>query len=342
MPLRQGSKAAEEEAQKSQFQSDRADFFRLTDGETATFRVLDHPTTWISTNQHSFVPTRGPAPDADDKVKAKWPKEMGAVCRKDSELRADFPDGCYICDRMTNPKNKSGRYTAPIRVWARLIKRLPVEGTEAMVEKGLIKAHQVGRTVGFMDEMVESDELDKDGERTGKKIKHPKIVVANFSMDNFFGPLDGYEDAYADEGGLATRDITVTRVGAGTETNYKLAPRTATPDFDLADPETKAAYEGYAALCHLSWDDLVELIMQQASDEHYARFFDVTKPFPKFKKDSDDASGAPAEQQQKPVEDPATQDQLASMAARVRAGNKNPAASGDADEPQTSVNFSNV
>lgn len=348
MGLRRGGKAAEEESKKDRVQFGRAEYFKLDkDGDTLTFRLIDSPDDWIYIRQHSFAPTKGAPPDADEAAKAKWPKTMGSTCRRDEAFKNEdgswqFPD-CYLCDHPpVDPKTKRPK-KAQVRLWARMVIREAVLGTQEMVDEGLIKEHQVDRIVGFRDEIVTEDEVDKDGKPTGKKVSHPRVVVANMAMDNFFGALQGYQDVYADEGGLLNRDITVTRSGTGTDTEYKFAPRNVTPGHDLADPETKEKYEEFAAQAHLSVKELERMITERASDEFYARFFDPTKPFPETKKkgDGDAAEGAPKEQQQKPPEDPVTQDKLAAMRERVRAGNANPAA--DAASPEqvadAAVNF---
>jgi hypothetical protein len=327
MALRRGAKGAEEEAKKAKISFGRVEYFKLTDGDTITVRLIDGPDDWVYTNQHSFVPTKGAPPDADEATKKKWPQRMGAVCRRDEAFKDKYID-CCICDEMTNPNNKSGKYTAPVRLWGRMVIREAVTGTAAMVQEGLIDESKVGKVVGYRDEMVDEAETDKDGKETGKVIRRPKIVVANLSLDNFFGILEGFAEAYADEGGILNRDIVITRKGTDTDTTYQLTPKSPTPGFDLADPKTKQQYEEFAAQAHLSVEDLERLIEDLASDDFYARYFDVTKPFPASKKKSTDggsAGGAPATQQAKPVEDAATQDALAAMRARVRGGNATPA-----------------
>jgi hypothetical protein len=342
MALRRGGKAAEEDAAKNKIVFGRAEFFSLKDGETTTFRLMDHPDEWVYVDQHNFIQTKGAPPDADDKTKNSWPKTMGATCRYDEcftdEVEQDgetvkvkkYTD-CYICDNLKN--KKTNRPVRPqLRFWLRLVIREEVIGTQELVDAGKIKPEQVGMVVGFKDAMVEEDETDKDGKATGKKITHPKIVVANMSLDNFVGALQGYADVYAGEGGMLCRDITVTRKGSDTDTEYRFVPRNPTAGHDLADPATKAKYEEYAAQAHLSLEDLEKMIFDRATDEYYARFFDPSKPFPTFKKDGENGSaqGAPAAQQQKAPETPATQDALNAMRARVMQGNQPAAANGEA------------
>jgi hypothetical protein len=336
MGLRRGGKAAEEEAAKSRPVFGRAEFFNIkNDGDSVIFRLLDGDQEWIYVKQHSYVPTKGAPPDADEKAKTDWPKRQGAVCRKDPAFKGIHSD-CYICDHMKKDDGKSYRPT--VRLWARVIIREAVQGTQAMVEQGQIRENQVGKTVGYRDLMVEEPEVDKDGNETGKTIRHPKIVVANMSVDNFFGALQGYAEAYADEGGILNRDFTVTRSGTGTDTTYKFAPRNPTLNFDLADPEVKAQYEIFAGQAHLSEEQLEKMVEDRASDDFYARYFDPTKPFPVSKAKKKDgegsgsAAGAPVEQQAKPAEDPVTQEKLAAMRDRVRGGNRVP---GDATPAST-------
>lgn len=340
MGLRRGGKAAEEEAAKNRPVFGRAEFFSLkNDGDSAIFRLLDGPNAWIFVKQHSYVTTKGAPPDSDEKTKDSWPSRTGAVCRKDPAFKGVHSD-CYICDSMKKDDGKSYRPT--VRLWARLIMREAVQGTEEMAGAGQIQAHQVGKVVGYRDLMVEEPELDKEGNETGKTVRHPKIVVANMSIDNFFGALQGYAEAYEDEGGILNRDFTVTRSGAGTDTTYKFAPRNPTTNFDLADPEIKAQYEVFAGQAHLSEEQLERMIEDRASDDFYARYFDPTKPFPVSKSKKKDgegggpAGGAPAAEQAKPVEDAVTQDKLAAMRDRVRGGNRNPAEDAPATPPVAS------
>lgn len=346
MALNRGSKAAEQEAQKSRANFARAEYFSMKAGDTLTFRLIDRPEDWIFTKQHAYVPTKGAPEDADAKVKENWPKRMGAVCRKDDAVKEQTGNKCHICDNMVNERNKSGKFTAPVRLWARMIVREPVEGTQAMVDQGMIKEHQLGKVVGFQDKMIQAKEIDADGKETGQMITRPQIVVANMAQDNFFGALDGFNDVYADEGGILNRDITVTRKGEDTDTTYNFTPRGVTKGFDLADPATRAQYDEHIRQARLDNDSLERMILDHASDDYYARYFDETKPFPKAKKSAGESEGAPAEQQQKPPEDEATQEKLAAMRAKLKGDSGRPAEDtapvaeeSAADSEEVAVNF---
>lgn len=328
MAFARGGKAAEEEAAKSRPSFGRAEFFSLkNEGDSIVLRPLDSQEEWIFVKQHSFVPTRALPSGVDEETRKNFPKNTGAVCRRDKAFAGIHTD-CYVCDHMRKEGDKPFRPI--VRLWGRFIVREPILGTDAMVEAGQIKPHQVNKVCGYQDEMVTEDEIGPDGKATGNKITHPRIVVANMSLDNFYGQLQGYAEGYADEGGILDRDFTVTRKGTGTDTEYLFTPRTPTPQHDLNDPELRAKYEVFAKQAHLSVPELEEMITYRASDEFFARYFDPTKPFPERRSGEGDSSGgAPAAQQAKPVEDEATQDKLAAMRARVRGANRNPA---DADE----------
>lgn len=315
-----GGKAAREESKKSFPSFKKTQYLTLQDGESTVIRLIDDHDEWIFINQHAFVPTKGPRSDAKQETKAKWPKNMNAVCRKSRNADTGefvFPefaeDGCFICDHMTNPKNNK-KYFPSIKLWARAVLRDEIKGTPEMVEAGHIKPHQVGKTVGVQDREVEVEvpETDAEGKETGKTktVQQKAVVVINMGMKNFFGALQASAEAY---GTALDRDYKVTRRGQGLETEYDIVPLDAIHNEDgtiytLEEPEVRARYEGVV--------DLEAVITEQASDRHYATFFDTSKEIPQRggdKADSDDeddetpaASASPAqpiEAENKPSED---------------------------------------
>lgn len=327
MALSRGGSAAEKEAAKLKPVFGKADFLTMKDGETVILRLIDPADRWIYVRQHNYVPTRPAPADLSAEKKKDYPARMGAVCRKDKSFidpetkQSKYAD-CYICDFMRKEGDKPYRPT--VRLWARFVVREAVLGTQEMVDQGLISAERIGKVVAYQDLMVTEKETDKDGKETGKTITRPKIVVANMAMDNFFAYFQGYDEAYADDGGILNRDFKVKRKGEGTDTDYSVAALAPTPDFDLASPELAVQYEVYASQAHLSESQLEEMVEHRASDTYYHTWFDERHPVPERKKkdgekgDGDSApKGAPVEQQAKPADPSANQVALGSMRERI-------------------------
>jgi hypothetical protein len=301
--FRRGGQQAEEAAKQQNFSGNRNRYFTIKeDRGTAVLRLIDDEKDWIYTRQHSYVPTKGPDESMSEELKAKWPKRSGAVCRHDDAFKGVFGD-CYICDHMRKEDGKP--FAASIRLWARAVVRVPVIGTQDHVDMGLIKPHMISQPVGYDDSMVP----DPEG-----NTEIPEVVVLNFSMRNFFGALQGYYDV---NGTVLDRDFHITRKGTGTDTEYSIIARDPLRNedgsiFDLRDPEIRAMYENIV--------DLEEIITSQASDDHYARYFDPSKPIPQRAKKDDDSD------QQEPKTAAATPaggnepdpDQMAAMRARVK------------------------
>lgn len=284
-----GNKARE--AQKNAFPAfKRTNYLTLKDGESTILRLIDDADDWIFVNQHGFIPTKGAPKDAKAESKAKWPASMNAVCRyTKNEGDYVFPElaetGCFICDHMTNAETGKKLYPS-VKLWARAIQRDEIKGTDAMVGTGpgTIRQNQVGRVVGFRDHEVEVQEVDGEGKATGKTFKEPKVIVLNQGMKNFFGALQAYADAY---GTALDRDYKVTRRGNGLKTEYDIVAMDAIQGYSLEDPEIRTPY--------LKIVDLEKVITEQASDDHYARFFDTTKEAPsrasESKDEDDEAQG---------------------------------------------------
>lgn len=314
--FRRGGQAAEEAAKQQQnFGNNRNKYFTIKEDKgTAVLRLIDDgdpETGWIYTKQHSYVPTKGPDDTMSDEQKGRWAKRAGAVCRHDDAFRSLYKD-CYICDHMRKEDGKP--FSAGIRLWARAIVRVPVLGEQEHVEAGLIKQHMVGQAVGYEDAMV------PDPEGSGER---PDVVILNFSMKNFFSALQGYYDI---NGTVLDRDFHITRKGVGTDTDYSIIARDPLHNedgsvYDLRDPETRAQYENIV--------NLEEEIARQASDDHYAKFFDPTKPIPQRKRDGEDEVGT-AQTATTPVAATKEPDaaQMEAMRARVKGGLKLSASSG--------------
>lgn len=303
--FRRGGQQAEEAAKQQNFTSNRNKYFSIKeDRGTAVLRLIDDEKDWIYTRQHSYVPTKGPDENVSEEGQARWAKRAGAVCRHDDAFKGVFND-CFICDHMRKEDGKP--YTPSIRLWARAVVRIPVLGTQEHVDQGMIKPHMVDQVVGYDDSMVP----DPEG-----NTEVPEVVILNFSMKNFFGGLQGYFDV---NGTVLDRDFHITRKGVGTDTEYSIIARDPLHNedgsvFDLRDPETRAYYENRV--------DLEAEITAQASDEHFAKYFDTTKPIPsREKKESGSeepkasSNGSPPQGNTEP--DP---EQMAAMRARVKGG----------------------
>lgn len=322
MAFAKGGQQAREEAKKAFPSFNKTRYFSLGDGETTFLRLIDDSPDWIFINQHGFVPTKGAPKDWEAKDGKKWPERMNAVCRKaKNEGDLVFPEHggkCFICDEMRgNARAKDGKYHPSIKLWARAIVRDEIKGTAAMVDAGLIEKHEVGTTVGFQDREIEVQETDKDGKAVGEPKKQPEVVVINMGMKNFFGALQASYDAY---GTVLDRDYRITRHGTGLESEYDIVPMdpimTKDPEtermvkFTLAKPEIREPY--------LKLLDLEEVITEQASDRHYATFFDTTKEIPtRAKKDDKDSVNEEGTgTQEKAPEGPSAAD-LAAMRDRM-------------------------
>lgn len=275
---------AKEQAARSGFK--KTNYLRnylAEDGNSVVIRLIDENDEWIWIHQHGMVPTKGAPEDFKSESGKSWPKTMGAVCRKSKtrEGALVFPEyggECYICDHMTNPKNKKGKYFPSIRVWARAVLREEIKGTEDMVKSEAnpdgIEPWEVGKTVGYCDAEVEVEELDKDGKPTGNTKMEKDVVVLNYGMGNFFGKLQAYGEAY---GTVRDRDYKVVREGGGLETDYQIIALDKIYNeggvvHTLEDEKVLAPY--------LKVVDLEAEIENQASDDYYDRFFDARHPFP--------------------------------------------------------------
>lgn len=296
MAFAKGGQEAREEVKKSLPSFNRVEYLNLKDKESIVVRLIDDSPDWIYIPQHGFVPTKGAPKDWKSESGKKWPETMNAVCRK-AKNQGDlvFPEHggqCFICDSMTgNDRSKDGKYRPSIKLWARAIVRDEIKGTQAMVDAGLIEAHEKGQTVGFQDHEIEVQDTDKDGKPVGDPKKQPKIIVLNMGMKNFFGALQASYDAY---GTVLDRDYRITRRGEKLDTEYDIVPMDPIMTLDeasgrqvkftLQKEETRAPY--------LKLLDLEEVITEQASDRHYATFFDTTKEIPTRAKKDDGKADA--------------------------------------------------
>jgi hypothetical protein len=259
---------AAQAARKAGFSDGRVPFFAMKAGATMYVRLLtpaDGDEGWFKTAQHAGVQTK-PAP-ADMQDKTKWPKQMGGVCRKDKQIASILNcEDCYVCDnKLTGFGGKIARATN--KVWSLAVERVQVLGDGSEALGGPTK---LGKVVGYGDVTEEYEVRDDEGKPSGVKALRPRIIVINMSWGNFFASL---HHAYTTLGDVCERDFAIRRIGDGTDTDYHIMPLNPTPD--LA-PGTDA-WKRYTDELERREIDLGEIILRQASDEHYARWFDPTK-----------------------------------------------------------------
>lgn len=271
-----GAEAAEE-AFKSNSKAfgDRLDYFQLdatpagiqTNQHVAILRFLsDHVPVeglvpWITADQHNMVPTKPKPKDADN-----WPKFMSCLCRNGKIFAKKYGD-CYVC---TLPPREGRKNSKPSpRTWAIAVLREEVLGAQEHVDAGLITPDLVGQVVGVRDKMKEVAVFDAEGKDTGetKMVKH--YVKVNMGWKNFFGPLSGFAGRYKT---IVDRDYQITR--SGTDANGTVYSAVALDPitlgdgrkFDIRDASIRAEF-------YPDMPNLMEIIAEQASDDHYNRFF---------------------------------------------------------------------
>lgn len=271
--------AAEEEAaaeaRKAGYSDGRLPFFGVKDKQTKYIRLLtaaEGDEGWFRFAQHSGVKTK-PAP-ADMEDKSKWPTQMGGVCRNDKQFKHEAFDtifatrSCYICEnklmstwgnKVSKPSNKT---------WALAVERTQVKGDGSKEMGG---PAMLGKVLGFGDVTEEYEVRDEQGEGTGVMAVRPRIVVINQSFSNFFAPIHYLRTTTGSD--ERARDFAIRRVGEGKDTEYHVMPLDPTPDLTPDTPAWKR-YDDEIARREI---DLGEIILRQASDEHMARWFDVTK-----------------------------------------------------------------
>jgi hypothetical protein len=261
---------------------------------------------WITVDMHSMVPTR---PKPQDYPEGRtWPRTMSAVCRKDKIFRARYNNECYI---HTLKKGDGKPYTAAGTTWALAVVREEVLGTKEMAAAGQIPEAMVGQVVGIRDKMKEIVKTDEKGEPIqGESVFVPEIVIVQQKWKNFWSIVQGFASRYKT---VLDRDYHITRKGDDTSTTYQVVPLDPIQMadgtvYDLRRPDLMK--EKYPEL-----PDLRMPIAEQASDEYYAKFFDITKPQPSFKK-ADDASGSGPATPTPTGNEPSTE-QLNALASRL-------------------------
>lgn len=307
-------------ARKAAYSADRIDYLKVPDGETAYIRLLTPASDWIKVAQHSYVQTK-PAPAG---VKS-WPKGMGAVCRNDKQIGYD---DCYICANNLRSAGRNEFAKPSSRCWALAVLRHPVrgDGSEAL---GGEEAR--GMLLGYADTLEEYEVLDKDKKPTGKKAERLSLVIVNFTWKQLFATLAHAEQSYV--GGALGRDFMIKRTGEGTDTEYNvlaLDPAEEDGKGTILKPGSPGWQRYMDELKRRDIDpdnQLESLILDQASEEHYARWFDPTKTVEKGKvvpvgaaQAADGHSGQSQPPSVGQPEDPATSEKMADIRRRILEG----------------------
>lgn len=192
---------------------------------------------------HNFVPTdmrKAPAGSTN------WPKTMSAVCRRDPAFTG-FSD-CYICDnKIENQQGKVIKATPKMTAIACL--RMEYKNDDG--------------STGWTD--VPREVKIKEGDEV-KEVVERSLIMVSMAPSNFWDNIMGYGQRY---GTLSDRDYEIERQGEGISTKYIPFPMDKDPE--LYPGSAKWAYEQAAETQGLNVD---QFIVNQASNEYYARFFD--------------------------------------------------------------------
>lgn len=330
--FRTGAEAAQAAAKSGGFA--KTQFFQLEDGKSAILRFITdafvdpnfpHVEAWITVDQHQRIPTKE---KPDNWGNSKWPEYMSAVCRYDEAFIGMYSD-CYICDHIVG---NNGIKKPSARTWALACLREDVigDGSEALGGEAM-KGKVVGRRDVTREVTIPAREA-KDGKpaQAEETRTEKAVVVVNMGWKNFFSTLEGYASHY---GTVLDRDYKITRKGAGMDTDYNIIPldpiqaKTANGEVKVMDLRHPEFAERYASSL-----DLTEVVAETATDKFYAKFFD---PRYSASDDSDEVkeTGAPAEQQAKPSNDP-DPEKMAELTARVKGYNpQNGEAPAEAPQP---------
>jgi len=305
---------AMEQATKRAGGGPRTSYFSLKDGEQAMLRFVTDHDEWLTVQQHNYVPTKA---RPDGFAGENWPSSMSAVCRREPAF--ELPDGwmhedCFICEHV--PGRDGGPHKPQRRGWALAVLREEVKDDE-------------GRMIGITDQQREVERSTQSGGT--ETVQERSIVVVNMGYQNFFGAIKGFANYY---GTVLDRDFLVKRRGAGTDTDYDIIPLDPLTDedgnrFDLRNEEHMALYRGDGP----SFGEMLEdIVMNNASDDYYALFFDtrVSAPASALKKsDGEGDSNQPSAP--KPTSDVDPQ-HLEAMAQRVKSYGQQ--GGGDQQSPQ--------
>lgn len=291
MGFDRGAKAIErdeklqQEARKAAYAADRLDYLTIKEDETVYVRLLTaaEPTVeepdegWIKVAQHSFVKTKDAPEDAKN-----WPKAMGAVCRYDKQIKGILgTTDCYICDKQLKSGFRDEFARPTTRVWALAALRHQVrgDGTPEQLMKLGVSAEEAardakkfqGKLLGYDDVREEYEILDDKGNPTGRKAEQIKIVLINMTYSSVFATFASAEENYP--GGARGRDFIIRKTGTRPKYEYHVLPAEPVPGLMPGEE----GWSRYTDELKRRKIDLAEIVLKQASDEWYARWFDVTK-----------------------------------------------------------------
>jgi hypothetical protein len=318
--FRKGGQAAQEAAAaQSGSRFHRTPYLSIEENEQEVLRYITDSDDWVYVLQHANVPTK----NKPEGYTGNWPQSMPAVCRYDEAFKGIYSD-CYIDD--AGLQNNWGRPCKPtIRVWALACLREEVIGDKKMFKAGEIEESQIGKRLGYRDQMRDVDERNDKGEPTGKTTQERAIVLVNFAPNNYFNALNSIYSIY---GTVCDRDYVVKRTGEGKDANYDHIGYDMTqnlhPAFERDGKhfEETDSWARYGQALKEQNIDLGSIIAERASDDFYARFFDPTKTPEPRGGDKASGSSAPAQAKEPVVPSPADNDvdpeKLAAMRARVR------------------------
>lgn len=301
----------------------------IKDGESYLLRFATEITDLTTMSVHRFMPTK-PKPESCDWD--KWPDKMWAVCQRDNAFRVrdrqgnltdEFEDGygdCYLCNTyggvMESVQNKfkkdKGRPDTLTYGLAVLCKVLNDPAT--------------GNVTGFAEETAEfkpGEDVIVGGETVAKKgeiVQLPKIVLIAMRYSSFWHPVQA--TAFLPPKIIRDKVFTVSRK----ENDYTITPV-------ATDPPGTQAWKKYEDALVITGFDLDPYLLDHATPDHYAKFFDPARlPAEGYsRKASEDGEGegekgaaAPAAAQAGPVID---QDALKSFSGRLSGRGKAAASS---------------
>jgi len=257
-----GAEAAEQLTKRKGSKFNRADFFTLQDGDKVLVRFLNDMNpgsgpyiAWLTVKEH-FVDTK---PKPADFKGDNWPARMSAVCQDDRLFKGKLSP-CWICQNVTDSDGKKA--FAKARIWALVAMR-----EEVLDEK-------TGKNLGFRTVMKEITRTVDDKEITEVV---PDIRWVKQGRKNFFGILQGTAMRRQT---VLDRDYWIQRSGKERDdTEYRFAPEDPyaiewpvgsgqQASLDLRIPEIMEEYYPKALV-----PDLLRMAAENASPEHYERFF---------------------------------------------------------------------
>lgn len=311
--LRKGGDAAAEASKQVAFaRGNRLHSLSMDDKASVILRYITDYNDWIYTAQHNVVPTKSAPLGDDGKPIANWPKAMTAVCRYDEIFKeSGYYTDCYICDAKIQSQYGKAIGNAT-RIWVLAVLREEVFGDGSEDQGG---EEMKGRRIGTTDKMTKVEVIGKDGKPTGEEEWQREYVLVNFAHKNYFS---GLAACYSEYRTLCDRDYKVTRIGDDKDTIYTHFALDPTPNLKPGTEKWQTKYLDDLAAREI---DLETIVLDKASDEYYARFFDPTKTWdPKggIKDSGVTADEAPATAE--PTE--ADKDRMAALRDRVQGSAK--------------------